>query len=224
MTTSHPNPNIVFQDDFTNPGSGWKVFSNDFGEGKYENGGYLLKCTRPSYPEFKVYTINPALTSLTGFTIDMDVTMLSGSRDDRIGVLLKWPDINPMSIPGYEQPSDYYFLLFPSDQSITCYSKHLIKGSSADLEPGYFLRRAPYTCVNGVNSVNNIKIWFNPGVFFTVNGYKLVDATDDNINYVNRLIRDGAMSGATLQVVANSEDPYSRPVFQINRISVAVPK
>ncbi|MBN1691286.1 MAG: hypothetical protein JW901_09705 [Dehalococcoidia bacterium] len=224
MVTPQPNPNIVFQDDFANPGSGWTVFSNNFGEGNYENGSYCLKCTRPSYPEFKVNTTNPALTSLTEFTIDMDVTMLSGSREDRIGVLLKWPDINPMSIPGYVQPSDYYFLLFPADGSVTCYTKHQIKGSSADLEPGYFLRRAPYTCVKGVNSVNNIKIWFNPGVFFTVNGYKLVDATDDNINYVNRLIRDGSMPGATLQIVANSEDPYSRPVFQINRISVAVPK
>ena len=218
--TLQPNPNVVFQDDFANPGSGWTVFSNDFGQGKYENGGYFVKCARPSYPEFKVNTTNPALTSLTGFMIDMDVTMLSGSRDDCIGILLEWPDINPLDIAGYEQPSDYYFLLFPADGSVCCYSKHVIKGSSADLEPGYFLRRAPYTCINGLNSINNIKIWFNPGVFFAVNGYKLVDATDDNINYVNRLIRDGAMPGATLQVVSNSEDIYSRPVFQLNRIAV----
>ena len=215
------NQNVIFQDDFTNPGSGWTVFTNDFGEGKYENGSYFLKCTRPSYPEFKVYTINPALTSLTGFVLDMDVTMLSGSRDDRVGILLKWPDINPMGIAGYEQPSDYYFLLYPADMSVCCYSKHQIKGSSADLEPGYFLRRAPYTCVKGVNSVNNIKIWFNPGVFFSVNGNKLVNVSSDaDLDYANRLIRDGAMTGATLQVVANSEDPYSRPVFQLNEITV----
>ena len=225
ITTSQSNPNIAFQDDFTNPGSGWSVFSNDFGEGKYENGGYYLKCIRPSYPEFKVYTVNPVLTSLTSFMIDMDVTMLSGSRDDRVGVILKWPDVNPMGIPGDVQPSDYYFLLYPADGSVTCYSKHQIKGSSADLEPGYFLRRSPYTCVNGVNSVNNIKIWFNPGVFFSVNGYKLVDVSSDpSLDYANRLIRDGSMSGATLQVVANSEDPYSRPVFQLNKITVAAPE
>ena len=219
-TTSEPNSNVIFQDDFTNPGSGWMVFSNDFGEGKYESGGYFLRCARSSYPEFKVYTTNPALTALTGFMIDMDVTMLSGGRDDRIGILLKWPDINPLDIAGYEQPSDYYFLLFPSDGSACCYSKHAIKGSSADLEPGYFLRRTNHTCVKGVNSVNNIKIWFNPGVFFTVNGYKLVNTTDENLDYANRLIRNGSMTGATMQVVANSEDPYSQPVFQLNRIAV----
>ena len=213
--------NIIFLDDFQNPGSGWTIFINDFGEGKYEDGGYFLTCTRPSYPEFKVNTTNPALASLTGYMLDMDVTMLSGNRDDRIGVMLKWPDINPMSIPGYEQPSDYYFLLFPSDGSVCCYSKHVIKGSSADLEPGYFLRRTNHTCVKGVNSVNNIKIWFNPGVFFTVNGYKLVGVSSDpNLDYANRLIKDGAMTGATLQIVANSEDTYSQPVFQLNRIAV----
>jgi len=217
------NPNIVFQDDFTNLGSGWSVFANDFGEGNYSDGGYYLKCTRPSYPEFKVYTINPALTFLKSFMIDLDVTMLSGGRDDRVGIIIKWPDINPLDIPGYVQPSDYYFLLFPYDRSVTCYSKHVIKGSSADLEPGYFLRRSPVTCVKGVNEVNNIKIWFNPRVFFSVNGYKLVDASDDNINYVNRLIADRSMTGATLQITANSEDPYSRPVFQVNKITVAAP-
>jgi len=221
---SQPNPNIIFQDDFTNPGSGWSVFTNDFGEGKYENGGYYLRCTRPSYPEFKVYTVNPALTSLKSFMIDMDVTILSGERDDCVGILLKWPDINPMDIPGYVQPSDYYFLLFPYDRSVTCYSKHIIKGSSADLEPGYFVRRSPVTSVKGVNEVNNIKIWFNPRLFFSVNGYKLVDASDDNINYINRLIADGSMTGATLQITANSEDPYSRPVFQVNKITVAAPQ
>jgi hypothetical protein len=224
LTSSQPNPNIIFQDDFTNPGGGWMVFSNDFGEGNYGEGGYYLKCTRPAYPEFKVYTTNPALTSLKSFMVDMDMTMLSGGRDDCVGVIIKWPDINPMDIPGYVQPSDYYFLLFPYDRSVTCYSKHVIKGSSADLEPGYFLRRAPLTCVKGINEVNNIKIWFNPGVFFTVNGTKLVDASDDNINYINRLIANGSMSGATLQIVANSEDPYSRPVFQLNRIAVSAPK
>lgn len=222
LPTLHQDQRVIFQDDFKDSRSGWTVFTNDFGEGNYGEGGYYLKCTRPSYPEFKVYTINPALTSLTGCMIDMDVTMLSGSRDDRIGVLLKWPDINPMGIPGYEQPSDYYFLLFPADQSVCCYSKHQIKGSSADLEPGYCLRRAPYTCVNGIGSVNNIKIWFNPGVFFTVNGYKLVGVSSDpSLDYANRLIRDGAMTGATLQIVANSEDVYSRPVFQLNKITVA---
>jgi len=224
ISTSQPNPNIIFQDDFTNPGNGWSVFSNDFGEGKYENGGYFLRCVGPSYPEFKVYTMNPALTSLKSFMVDLDMTMLSGGRDDCVGILLKWPDINTLDIPGYVQPSDYHFLLFPYDRSVTCYSKHVIKGSSADLEPGYFLGRSPVTCVKGVNEVNNIKIWLNPRVFFSVNDYKLVDASDDNINYINRLIANGSMPGATLQIVANSEDPYSRPVFQLNKITVTAPQ
>ncbi len=211
---------VIFQDDFKDPSSGWTVFSNDFGEGKYENGSYYLKVIRPAYPKYEVYTTNAALTSLTGFMLDMDVTMLAGSRLDSVGILLKWPDINPLGIAGYEQPSDYYFLVFPDGMAASCYSKQDVKSLSVDKVPGYFLARKDYTCVKGINSVNNIKIWFNPGIRFLINDYELVNATDQNLDYVNRLIGDGAMSGATLQIVANSEDVYSRPVFQLNRITV----
>jgi len=211
---------VIFQDDFSNSGSGWKVFANDFGEGKYENGGYFLKVVRPCYPKYEVYTTNAALASLTSFMLDMDVTMLAGSRLDSFGILLKWPDINPLGVAGYEQPSDYYFLVFPDGTAASCYSKQDVKTLSVDKVPGYFLSRKDYTCVKGINSVNNIKIWFNPGIRFLINDYELVNATDQNLDYANRLISDGAMSGATLQIVANSEDVYSRPVFQLNRITV----
>ena len=220
LPTLQQNQKVILQDDFKDSKSGWTVFINDFGEGKYENGSYFLKCTRPAYPGFKVYTMNAGLMSLTSFMLDMDVTMLSGSRDDYFGILLKWPDINPLGIVGYEQPSDYYFLVAPADMSAWCYSKQEVKGSSVDKDPGYFLARKDYTCVKGANSVNNIKIWFNPGVRFLVNDFELVDAPDENLDYVNRLIKDKAMTGATVQVVANSGNVYSRPIFQLNKITV----
>jgi len=220
LPTLQQNQKVILQDDFEDSRSGWTGFTNDFGEGKYENGSYFLKCIRPAYPGFKVYTTNAGLTSLTSFMLDMDVTMLSGSRDDYFGILLKWPDINPLDIVGYEQPSDYYFLVAPADMSAWCYSKQEVNGSSVDKDPGYFLSRKDYTCVKGANSVNNIKIWFNPGVRFLVNDYELVNAPDENLDYANRLIKDKAMTGAMLQVVANSEDVYSRPIFQLNRITV----
>ena len=220
LPTLQQAPKVILRDDFKDSNSGWTVFNNDFGEGKYENGSYFLKCIQPAYPGFKVYTTNAGLTSLTSFMLDMDVTMLSGSRDDHFGILLKWPDINPLGIVGYEQPSDYYFLVAPADMSAWCYSKQEVKGSSVDKAPGYFLRRKENTCVRGVNSVNNIKIGFNPGIRFLVNDFELVNAPDENLDYVNRLIKDKSMTGATLQVVANSENVYSRPIFQLNKIIV----
>ncbi|RPJ64121.1 MAG: hypothetical protein EHM12_00540 [Dehalococcoidia bacterium] len=215
-----PAGKILFQDDFKNPNSGWRVFTNDFGEGKYENGGYTLKSVRVSYPKYEVYTANPALTSLTNFVLDLDITMLSGNRDDKVGVLLKWPDINPMGIVGYEQPSDYYFFLEPAGMTVWSYSKQGMYGHGADKVPGYFLKPKEYTCVRGINSVNNIKIIFNPDVRFLVNDYELVNTPDQGLDYVNRLIKDNTMSGGTLQIFANSQDDYSTPVFQLNRIAV----
>jgi len=213
---------VIFRDDFKYSRSGWTIFSNDFGEGKYESGSYLLSCTQPSYhgAQASATTTNAGLTSLTGFMLDMDVTMLSGSKNDFYGIVLKWPDINPLGIVGYEQPSDYYFCIAPEGMLAWCYSKQEVKSLSVDKIPGYFLRPSQYACVRGINKINNVKIWFNPDIRFMINDHELFTATDQNLDYVNRLIKDKAMPGATLIIAANSQDTYSRPVFQLNRIAV----
>lgn len=210
-----------FQDDFKNPASGWKVFSNDFGSGKYEGGSYILRSTQNSYPKYRAYTSHPSLTSLSSFMLDMDFTMLDGSRDDQLIILLKWPDINPLGIVGYEQPSDYYFFLAPADQSAGAYTKQQVIGSSVDKAPGRFLPKNRYTCVQGIGAGNNIKIWFNPTVRFVVNDVELVaDASDETLDYINRLIKDKAMPGGELRLCANSEKVFSEPAFQLNRVSL----
>lgn len=213
---------VIFQDDYKDTKSGWTVFTNDFGEGKYENGGFYLKSIRPTYPElnpkFKVYTTNIGLTALKSIMIDMDVTMLSGHRDDYFGIALKWPEINSMGIQGYEQPSDYYFLVAPEGGLVWCYSKQEVK--DWDPAPGYFVAPRNYSCVKGANTVNNIKILFNPRIRFLVNDFELFDTSDLNLDYVNRLIKDRSLPGATLQVVANSGNAYSNPIFQLNKIIV----
>jgi hypothetical protein len=215
-----PAGKVIFQDNFKDINSGWRVFANDYGEGKYENGSYSLKSVQPAYPRYDAYTSNAGIPPLVSFMLDMDVTMLSGGRDDQFGILLKWPDIDPTGVVGYEQPSDYYFVLTPAGMSVWAYTKQEIKGSSADKAPGYFLPRRNYTSVKGINSVNNIKIWFNPNVRFVLNDFELVDTPDENIAYVNRLVKDKAMAGAGLQIFANSQSVYSSPVFQLNRIAV----
>jgi len=222
LPTLQQTHKVIFRDDFKDTKSGWTVFTNDFGEGKYENGSYYLKSIRPTYPEFnpkfKVSTTNIGLTALTSFMVDMDVTMLSGHRDDYFGISLKWPDINTMGAAGYEQPSDYYFLVAPEGGLVWCYSKQEVQGW--DPCPGYFVAPRNYTCVKGANSVNNIKILFNPRIRFLVNDFELFDTTDQNLDYVNRLIKDKSIIGATLQVVANSGNAYSSPIFQLNKIIV----
>jgi hypothetical protein len=221
--TQQTSRKAIFRDDFKNPASGWLVFSNDFGDGRYEGGSYILRSTQSSYPYYKAYTFNPALASLSSFMLDLDFTMLGGSRDDQFGILLKWPDINPLDIPGYEQPSDYYFFVAPADPSARAQTKQQVKGSSVDkvMPPGDFLLQKSYACIKGISSVNNIKIWFNPNVRFAINDTVLVeDAADETLDYVNRLLKDKAMPGGELRIFANSEKAFSEPSFQLNRISV----
>lgn len=211
---------VIFQDDFKGPNSGWTVFTNDFGEGKYEAGGYVLKAIRPTYPEYEAYTINSNLTALTSFMLDMDVTMLAGGRDDSFGIILRWPDINKTGGDGTVQPSYYYFKLLPEAQGAASYSQLEVKGTTAETAPGWFLHTKQYACVKGINSVNNIKIRFNPNVSYLVNDYEFFDQPDETIDYVNRLVKEGAMKGGTLEFGVNTENPYSTPSFKINRIAV----
>jgi hypothetical protein len=211
---------VIFQDDFKDSNSGWTVFTNDFGEGKYDNGSYLLSVTRSALPSYKASTTNPRLTSLTSFMLDMDVTMLSGSKDDHFGIVIKWPNINPMGVVGYEQPSPYYFMVAPASMGAWCYTKGEIENLTAEKAPGYFLRRKDFTCIKGLNEVNNIKLWFNPNVRFLINDYELFDLPDENMDFVNRLIKDNTMKGGSFNFVANTERAYATPSFRLNRIAV----
>ena len=220
-SASNQSQKVIFQDDFRNRQSGWAVFSNDFGEGKYENGAYSLKCIRSSLPKYKLFTTNSNLTPLTSFMLDMDITMLTGSYSDHFGILIKWPDINPMDTYGTDQPSDYYFVVSPANGGTWSYTKQEIKGLSADKSPGYFMKpRDNYSCVKGINTINNIKIWFNPNIRFAINGIELFDLPDENMDYVNRLIKNKTMPGGTLQIIANTEKAYGNPVFQLNKLTV----
>jgi len=150
----------------------------------------------------------------------MDVTMLTGARDDNFSIVIHWPDINKTGVEGTVKPSDYYFIVAPVDMEAKSYSKLEVKGTTADTAPGWFLRPKQYTCVKGINAVNNIKIWFNPNVRFLINDYEFFNQPDETINYVNRLVKDNTMKGGTLQFGVNTDDPYGTPSFQINRIAV----
>jgi hypothetical protein len=215
------NRKILFQDDFKDPGSGWRTFADDFGEGKYENGSYILKSSKAIYnSQFRAYTTNPVLTSLTSFTLDMDVTMLEGSRDDYYGVAVMWPDINPMNVVGYVQPSNFYFFVNPVGMTTWAYSKQFMKDSGADMIPGYFLETRNSTSVKGIGSINNVKISLIPDIHFLINDTELVNTPDDSLDYVKRLIKDKTITGGSVQIFALSRKEFNTASFQLNKIAV----
>jgi hypothetical protein len=95
-----PPDSVLFQDDFTDPTSGWKNSADsDFGAKYYENGTYRIM----------VNSDNSLITSTPGLRfkdvrVFVTASKLSGPDDDIYGILCRYQDTN-----------NYYFLVISSD-------------------------------------------------------------------------------------------------------------
>ena len=76
-------PSILMQDDFSNPNSGWEVYSGDYGHTGYEQGGYMVEATVE-----KEYNWGIAGVDFDNVRIDVDATVLQapGNLLDGYGV------------------------------------------------------------------------------------------------------------------------------------------
>jgi len=76
-------PFILMQDDFSNPNSGWEVYSGDYGYTGYETGGYVVEATVE-----KEYNWGVAGVDFDNVRIEVDATVLQAPGDliDGFGV------------------------------------------------------------------------------------------------------------------------------------------
>jgi hypothetical protein len=95
-----PPNSVLFQDDFTDPSSGWKN-SPDFNLGAkyYKNGTYRIEVNS----SHSMITSTPGL-NFTDVRINVTTSKLSGPEDDIYGILCRWRDSN-----------NYYFMVISSD-------------------------------------------------------------------------------------------------------------
>ena len=193
---------ILFKDDFSSPDSGWATFNDDFGEGKYQDGSYILQSRKQ---EAYAVTSNAKLPSAPSFILNINTTMLEGRGDDSFVVVIGWPDVNPMRMEGVTQPSYFEFFISPVIGTSKAFSYTPMKDLSSNRfcnncrEPGYLLRNRNYTCVNGLGASNNLKLYFNPDVRFLVNDIELINTTTDrSFDYINRLVQEKTIAGANI--------------------------
>lgn len=76
-------PMILMQDDFSDPGSGWEVYSGDYGTAGYDQGGYVVEATVE-----KEYNWGVAGVNFDNIRIDVDATAITTPADlsDGFGV------------------------------------------------------------------------------------------------------------------------------------------
>jgi len=80
--------NVLFQDDFSDPGSGWDQFSDVDGVTNYENGGYRIYIDKPEF----TFWANPGLgdTLPSDVSIEVDATKIGGPEFNDYGIICRY--------------------------------------------------------------------------------------------------------------------------------------
>jgi hypothetical protein len=101
--TPTPENSILFQDDFSDPNSGWDRADWDSGITDYDDGVYHLLVKVPSYDIWA----NPGRYFEGDVRIEVDATKVGGENDDDFGLICRYS--------GEPSAPNYYYFLISSD-------------------------------------------------------------------------------------------------------------
>ena len=90
---------VIFQDDFSRPVSGWDRYYDATYSSDYQDGGYRIHVLEPNTDAWAIPHLD-----LTDVQIEVDTTMLGGPEDNVYGVLCR-----------YKDSRNFYFFLISSD-------------------------------------------------------------------------------------------------------------
>lgn len=83
--------NMLFEDDFSDPSSGWDRYNDVDGVAEYSDGGYLIQV----FIDNQFYFANPGLTDLpSDVRIEVDVTKVNGQDDNSFGIICRYQDVS----------------------------------------------------------------------------------------------------------------------------------
>jgi len=156
------DPGLLFQDDFSDPNSGWdRATSAADGLTDYENGYYRIYVTTPDMDLWA----NPGL-NLADVRIEVDATKAGGSDDNDFAVLCR-----------YESGQSFYFFMLSSDGY---YGIGRMTGEGMQLIGGENLEYSD-AIIQG-NATNHVTAECNGSTLsLTVNGSSLRTVTDTNL-------------------------------------------
>jgi len=90
---------VLFQDDFSDPSSGWDQVNEDDGSTDYVNGVYRIYVDEANYDIWA----NPGL-NFTDTVIEVEATKIGGPEDNDFGVICRYQDLD-----------SFYFFIISSD-------------------------------------------------------------------------------------------------------------
>jgi hypothetical protein len=89
VTNTPAAGSLIFADDFSDPGSGWDIYSEDDTAGDYVDGEYELGVYQDNYVTWG----NPEGQQFTNLQIEVDARTVQGPLDNNFGILVRYqPD------------------------------------------------------------------------------------------------------------------------------------
>jgi hypothetical protein len=131
--------NVLFQDDFSNPSSGWDQFSDVDGLTNYENGVYRIRIDKPDF----TFWANPGLDGIlpSDVRIEVDATKAGGPDFNDFGIICRYSGLGG-------QASFYEFIIssdgFAGIVLVTENSQQVISGDG-ELQPFDAIRQGSAT-------------------------------------------------------------------------------
>jgi hypothetical protein len=153
-------PKLLFEDDFSNPSSGWSAQSSADGSGKYENGEFVVSINKTGGITFGNAT---KIKQMSDFILEVDIRKLSDAAGGQYAIYFRSAGKNQYGF-GVTDTGTYLV----NKQSEGTSSKLQDWKSSSDIKGG--------------KETNRFKIVCRGAQFeFYANGNKLTSITDDTL-------------------------------------------
>jgi hypothetical protein len=116
--TATPAPQLIFQDDFSNPGSGWEAYKDADGSIDYKNGQFVFDITKGI--DF-IYVGN-AHRTFGDIQFEADANLEKGSDATTYGLVCRMFDDNNFYLMRISGGGEYAILKYEGDQNTTLIS------------------------------------------------------------------------------------------------------
>jgi hypothetical protein len=135
--------NILFSDDFSNSGSGWDQLNENDIITDYDNGGYHMWLSTPTY----YIWANPSEYFSGPVRVEVDARKIAGPEDNAFGILCNYQDIDNHYI-GLVSSDGYAVILKKQDGTIEFISSEQMV-SVDGIKSGSDNNHIRFDCING---------------------------------------------------------------------------
>lgn len=172
--------NILFEDDFSNPGSGWDRYEDSEGVTDYSDGTYKIAL----FTDEMFYWANP-YQNFTDVIVEVQAMKVSGGEDMQYGIICRHADID-----------NWYALVISADGYAAVRKR--IQGNDLD----YIAEWVQVPSVNTGNATNNLRAeCIGNRLALYVNGSLAIETTDSDISSGDAGLMAGTFEQGSTEVL-----------------------